>query len=70
MQEALNYLAHAYETNATLLKKGDKRGMDKSLIAVYRRKSLAVSAATLLSCDISSQVEESHAKSKNTTDPW
>lgn len=56
MQEALNYLAHAYETNTTLLKKGDKRGMDKSLIAVYRRKCLAVSTATLVSCDISSQV--------------
>lgn len=49
MQEALNYLAHAYETNAILLKKGDKRGVDKSLIAVYRRKCLTVSKTTLVS---------------------
>uniref|UniRef100_UPI0037E71E01 ubiquitin carboxyl-terminal hydrolase 28 isoform X2 n=1 Tax=Semicossyphus pulcher TaxID=241346 RepID=UPI0037E71E01 len=40
MREALTYLAHAYETNSTLLKNGEKRGMDKSLIAVYRRKCL------------------------------
>lgn len=44
MREALNYLAHAYDTNATLLKNGDKRGVDKALIAVYRRKCLTVSA--------------------------
>lgn len=49
MQEALNYLAHAYETNTTLLKNGEKRGMDKSLIAVYRRKCLTVSRAALQS---------------------
>uniref|UniRef100_A0A1A8S9B2 ubiquitinyl hydrolase 1 n=1 Tax=Nothobranchius rachovii TaxID=451742 RepID=A0A1A8S9B2_9TELE len=42
MREALNYLAHAYETNASLLLKGDKRGVDNSLIAVYRRKCLTV----------------------------
>uniref|UniRef100_A0A3Q1FCQ8 Ubiquitin carboxyl-terminal hydrolase n=1 Tax=Acanthochromis polyacanthus TaxID=80966 RepID=A0A3Q1FCQ8_9TELE len=40
MREALNYLTHAYETNGSLLKNGDKRGVDKSLIAVYRRKCL------------------------------
>ncbi|KAM9347950.1 ubiquitin carboxyl-terminal hydrolase 28 isoform 2-T2 [Symphorus nematophorus] len=40
MREALTYLAHAYETNASLLKNGEKRGVDKSLIAVYRRKCL------------------------------
>ncbi|XP_040038844.2 ubiquitin carboxyl-terminal hydrolase 28 isoform X1 [Gasterosteus aculeatus] len=40
MREALIFLAHAYETNATLLKNGEKRGVDKSLIAVYRRKCL------------------------------
>uniref|UniRef100_A0A8C7ZSI6 Ubiquitin carboxyl-terminal hydrolase n=1 Tax=Oryzias sinensis TaxID=183150 RepID=A0A8C7ZSI6_9TELE len=40
MQEALNYLSHAYETNNALIIKGEKRGMDKSLIAVYRRKCL------------------------------
>uniref|UniRef100_A0A4W6E1Z0 Ubiquitin specific peptidase 28 n=1 Tax=Lates calcarifer TaxID=8187 RepID=A0A4W6E1Z0_LATCA len=47
LREALNYLAHAYETNATLLKNGEKRGMDKSLIAVYRRKCLTVSKAAV-----------------------
>lgn len=43
MRDALNYLAHAYETNSTLLRNGEKRGVDKSLIAVYRRKCLTVS---------------------------
>uniref|UniRef100_A0A8C2WJX5 Ubiquitin specific peptidase 28 n=1 Tax=Cyclopterus lumpus TaxID=8103 RepID=A0A8C2WJX5_CYCLU len=47
MREALIFLAHAYETNATLLKNGEKRGMDKCLIAVYRRKCLTVSKAAL-----------------------
>lgn len=47
MREALTYLAHAYETNATLLKNGEKRGMDPSVIAVYRRKCLSVSEAAL-----------------------
>lgn len=47
MQEALTYLAHAYETNANLLKNGEKRGIDKSLIAGYRRKCLTVSKAGL-----------------------
>ncbi|XP_072303008.1 ubiquitin carboxyl-terminal hydrolase 28 [Eucyclogobius newberryi] len=40
MREALTYLAHAYDTNSTLLKNGPKRGVDDSLIAVYRRKCL------------------------------
>ncbi|CAJ1063347.1 ubiquitin carboxyl-terminal hydrolase 28 isoform X2 [Xyrichtys novacula] len=40
MREALTYLAHAYETNTSLLKNGEQRGMDKSLIANYRRKCL------------------------------
>ncbi|KAM9788246.1 ubiquitin carboxyl-terminal hydrolase 28 [Neosynchiropus ocellatus] len=40
MREALTYLAHAYDTNSTLLKNGEKRGVDKSLIAVYRRNCL------------------------------
>nr|XP_046266749.1 ubiquitin carboxyl-terminal hydrolase 28 isoform X2 [Scatophagus argus] len=40
LREALTYLAHAYETNATLLRNGEKRGVDKSIIAVYRRKCL------------------------------
>lgn len=47
MQEALNYLSHAYETNNALIIKGEKRGMDKSLIAVYRRKCLMVSTASM-----------------------
>ncbi|XP_037543742.1 ubiquitin carboxyl-terminal hydrolase 28 isoform X2 [Nematolebias whitei] len=61
MQEALNYLAHAYETNAALLKKGDKRGVDKSLIAVYRRKCLTAlneSASCLFCSGDESKVEE------------
>ncbi|KAL6098450.1 usp28 [Pungitius sinensis] len=40
MREALIFLAHAYETNVSLLKNGEKRGVDKTLIAVYRRKCL------------------------------
>ncbi|KAK7925104.1 hypothetical protein WMY93_007414 [Mugilogobius chulae] len=40
MREALTYLAHAYDTNSTLLKNGPKRGVDDSLISVYRRKCL------------------------------
>lgn len=47
LREALTYLAHAYETNATLLKNGEKRGVDRSLIAVYRRECLTVSKAAL-----------------------
>uniref|UniRef100_A0A3Q2DXA3 Ubiquitin specific peptidase 28 n=1 Tax=Cyprinodon variegatus TaxID=28743 RepID=A0A3Q2DXA3_CYPVA len=47
IREALNYLAHAYETNAVLLGKGDKCGLDKALIALYRRKCLIVSKSTL-----------------------
>lgn len=43
MREALTYLAHAYESNTTLLKNGEKRGMEQSVIAVYRRKCLTVS---------------------------
>lgn len=40
MREALTYLAHAYDTNCSLLKNGPKRGVDDSLIAVFRRKCL------------------------------
>ncbi|XP_045896858.1 ubiquitin carboxyl-terminal hydrolase 28 [Micropterus dolomieu] len=61
MREALTYLAHAYETNATLLKNGDKRGMDKSLIAVYRRKCLTAlneSASRLFCSGEETNVEE------------
>uniref|UniRef100_A0A4W6DYQ4 Ubiquitin carboxyl-terminal hydrolase n=1 Tax=Lates calcarifer TaxID=8187 RepID=A0A4W6DYQ4_LATCA len=61
LREALNYLAHAYETNATLLKNGEKRGMDKSLIAVYRRKCLTAlneSASRQFCSGEESKVEE------------
>nr|XP_043898471.1 ubiquitin carboxyl-terminal hydrolase 28 isoform X3 [Solea senegalensis] len=61
MKEALTYLAHAYETNASLLKNGEKRGVDKSLIAVYRRKCLTTlneSASRLFGSGEESKVEE------------
>ncbi|XP_036975996.1 ubiquitin carboxyl-terminal hydrolase 28 isoform X3 [Acanthopagrus latus] len=61
MQEALTYLAHAYETNANLLKNGEKRGIDKSLIAGYRRKcltSLNESASRLFCSGEETNVEE------------
>uniref|UniRef100_A0A3Q2R0T7 ubiquitinyl hydrolase 1 n=1 Tax=Fundulus heteroclitus TaxID=8078 RepID=A0A3Q2R0T7_FUNHE len=60
-REALNYLAHAYETNATLLRKGEKRGVDKALIAVYRRKCLTAlneSASRLFCSGEDAKVEE------------
>ena len=43
VREALIYLAHAYQSNASLLKKGERRGVKQSVIALYRRKCLAVS---------------------------
>uniref|UniRef100_A0A3B4WQQ9 ubiquitinyl hydrolase 1 n=1 Tax=Seriola lalandi dorsalis TaxID=1841481 RepID=A0A3B4WQQ9_SERLL len=59
MREALNYLAHAYETNATLLRNGEKHGVDSSLIAVYRRKcALNESASRLFCSGEESKVEE------------
>uniref|UniRef100_A0A3Q3F0K4 Ubiquitin specific peptidase 28 n=1 Tax=Labrus bergylta TaxID=56723 RepID=A0A3Q3F0K4_9LABR len=61
MREALTYLAHAYDTNATLLKNGEKRGMDKSLIAVYRRKCLTAlneSASRMFCSGEETSVEE------------
>ncbi|XP_029375099.1 ubiquitin carboxyl-terminal hydrolase 28 isoform X2 [Echeneis naucrates] len=64
MREALNYLAHAYETNGTLLKNGEKRGVDKSLIAVYRRKCLSAlneSASRLFCSGEENKVEEAVA---------
>ncbi|KAF3705855.1 Ubiquitin carboxyl-terminal hydrolase 28 [Channa argus] len=60
-REALIYLAHAYETNNTLQRKGEKRGMDKSLIAVYRRKCLTAlneRASRLFCSGEESKVEE------------
>ncbi|XP_075888245.1 ubiquitin carboxyl-terminal hydrolase 28 isoform X2 [Nelusetta ayraudi] len=64
MREALTYLAHAYETNATLLKNGEKRGMEQSVIAVYRRKCLTAlneSASRLFCSGAESSVEEGTA---------
>ncbi|KAM4545798.1 ubiquitin carboxyl-terminal hydrolase 28 isoform 1-T1 [Odontesthes bonariensis] len=61
MREALNYLTHAYETNSALLRKGEKRGMDRSLIAVYRRKGLTTlneRASRLFCSGEESKVEE------------
>ncbi|RVE64275.1 hypothetical protein OJAV_G00144060 [Oryzias javanicus] len=61
MQEALNYLSHAYETNNTLIIKGEKRGMERSLIAVYRRKCLMAlneSASRLFRSGEEGKVEE------------
>uniref|UniRef100_A0A8C2J1J8 Ubiquitin carboxyl-terminal hydrolase n=1 Tax=Cyprinus carpio TaxID=7962 RepID=A0A8C2J1J8_CYPCA len=40
IREALNYLAHAHQDNSVLLRKGEKKGVDQSLIALYRRKCL------------------------------
>uniref|UniRef100_A0AAY4E4L7 Ubiquitin carboxyl-terminal hydrolase n=1 Tax=Denticeps clupeoides TaxID=299321 RepID=A0AAY4E4L7_9TELE len=48
--ESLNYLAHAYQDNESLLSGGEKKGVEQSLIALYRRKclkELEESAATL-----------------------
>uniref|UniRef100_A0A8C2J0A9 Ubiquitin carboxyl-terminal hydrolase n=1 Tax=Cyprinus carpio TaxID=7962 RepID=A0A8C2J0A9_CYPCA len=49
IREALNYLAHAHQDNSVLLRKGEKKGVDQSLIALYRRKCLKLNekAATL-----------------------
>lgn len=41
-QEALSYLVYAYQSNATLLTKGPRRGVKESVIALYRRKCLLV----------------------------
>uniref|UniRef100_A0A3Q3WVH8 Ubiquitin carboxyl-terminal hydrolase n=1 Tax=Mola mola TaxID=94237 RepID=A0A3Q3WVH8_MOLML len=60
-KEALTYLAHAYETNATLLKNGERRGVDTSIIAVYRRKCLIAlneGASKLFCGGTESSVEE------------
>ncbi|XP_051257897.1 ubiquitin carboxyl-terminal hydrolase 28 isoform X2 [Dicentrarchus labrax] len=61
MREALIYLAHAYETNTTLLKNGEKRGVDKSVIAGYRRRCLTAlneSASRLFCSGEETNVEE------------
>ncbi|KAM3601776.1 uncharacterized protein V6R79_018744 [Siganus canaliculatus] len=61
IREALTYLAHAYETNTTLLRSGEKRGVDKSLVGVYRRKCLIAlneNASRLFCSGEESSVEE------------
>ncbi|NWH75575.1 UBP28 hydrolase, partial [Piaya cayana] len=54
-QEALTYLVYAYQSNSQLLLKGARRGVDESLIALYRRKCLLklneVAAALFMSCE-------------------
>ncbi|NXQ95659.1 UBP28 hydrolase, partial [Sagittarius serpentarius] len=39
-QESLTYLVYAYQSNTKLLLKGTSRGVNESLIALYRRKCL------------------------------
>ncbi|KAM6969944.1 ubiquitin carboxyl-terminal hydrolase 28 [Aplochiton taeniatus] len=61
VREALTYLAHAYQDNGTLLKNGEKRGVDQTLIALYRRRCLRElneSAAQLFKSSEPSDVEE------------
>ncbi|XP_061608028.1 ubiquitin carboxyl-terminal hydrolase 28 isoform X2 [Phyllopteryx taeniolatus] len=61
MREALTYLAHAYDANAALLRSGEKRGVDTSLIAFYRRKCLTTlneSATRLFASGDECKVEE------------
>uniref|UniRef100_A0A8C8F4B8 Ubiquitin carboxyl-terminal hydrolase n=1 Tax=Oncorhynchus tshawytscha TaxID=74940 RepID=A0A8C8F4B8_ONCTS len=61
VSEALNYLNHAYKDNTMLLRRGEKRGVDQSLIALYRRrclKELNDNAATLFRSSEVSGVEE------------
>uniref|UniRef100_A0A8C7RNT8 Ubiquitin carboxyl-terminal hydrolase n=1 Tax=Oncorhynchus mykiss TaxID=8022 RepID=A0A8C7RNT8_ONCMY len=60
VREALNYLNHAYKDNAMLLRRGEKRGMEQSLIAFYRRRCLKMNdnAATLFRSGEVSDVEE------------
>ncbi|CAL8364578.1 unnamed protein product [Lota lota] len=61
VREALNYLAHAYQRNASLLRKGEKRGVKQSVIALYRRKCLSAlneSASRLFRSGDETEVEE------------
>ncbi|XP_035201963.1 ubiquitin carboxyl-terminal hydrolase 28 isoform X4 [Oxyura jamaicensis] len=54
-QESLTYLVYAYQSNTTLLMKGTNRGVNESLIALYRRKCLLklneVAASLFVSCE-------------------
>ncbi|KAK6322521.1 hypothetical protein J4Q44_G00073130 [Coregonus suidteri] len=61
VREALNYLNHAYKDNTILLRRGEKRGVEQSLIALYRRRCLKEvndNAATLFRSGEVSDVEE------------
>ncbi|NXT56541.1 UBP28 hydrolase, partial [Pluvianellus socialis] len=54
-QESLTYLVYAYQSNSKLLLKGTNRGVNESLIALYRRKCLLklneVAASLFVSCE-------------------
>uniref|UniRef100_A0A8C5TNZ0 ubiquitinyl hydrolase 1 n=1 Tax=Malurus cyaneus samueli TaxID=2593467 RepID=A0A8C5TNZ0_9PASS len=54
-QESLTYLVYAYQSNTKLLLKGTNRGVNESLIALYRRKCLLklneVAASLFISCE-------------------
>ncbi|NXQ87497.1 UBP28 hydrolase, partial [Nyctibius grandis] len=54
-QESLTYLVYAYQSNTKLLMKGASRGVNESLIALYRRKCLLklneVAASLFVSCE-------------------
>ncbi|XP_021324751.2 ubiquitin carboxyl-terminal hydrolase 28 isoform X2 [Danio rerio] len=61
IREALIYLAHAHQDNSALLTKGERKGVDQSLIALYRRKCLKElneKAATLFKSQDESDVTE------------
>ncbi|XP_068601113.1 ubiquitin carboxyl-terminal hydrolase 28 isoform X2 [Brachionichthys hirsutus] len=61
LREALAYLSHAYETNGALLRGGEKRGVDRTIIARYRRKCLIAlneSASQLFCSGEETSVEE------------
>ncbi|XP_032565398.1 ubiquitin carboxyl-terminal hydrolase 28 isoform X5 [Chiroxiphia lanceolata] len=57
-QESLTYLVHAYQSNEKLLLKGINRGVNESLIALYRRKCLLKLNEVAASLFVSS--EEAH----------
>ncbi|XP_062309508.1 ubiquitin carboxyl-terminal hydrolase 28 isoform X2 [Osmerus eperlanus] len=60
-REALSYLCHAHQSNAALLGRGERRGVDQTLIALYRRKCLKEvndSAAVLFKAAEAEGVEE------------
>ncbi|KAF1460492.1 Ubiquitin carboxyl-terminal hydrolase 28, partial [Spheniscus mendiculus] len=54
-QESLTYLVYAYQSNTKLLVKGTNRGVNESLIALYRRNCLLklneVAASLFVSCE-------------------